>query len=201
MASYLVFAIAYCCQFPKLSICKRVNCELDPVTFWYQALWRHKASLHFYEVFNDFVSVFKGLLFGKDTPRISDQENKFLDKKGTLEKMENHNVIRIFSSKENPSFLPCHVSDKMFITEVARQYNLWLHFFHEKRKKQFIPLPWKIGDFIFRNINKIDEFANHFHNLNLKYVEKIKGFDPNRNFCGTYAGSRIQQFIYPYCSE
>jgi hypothetical protein len=71
MASYLVFAIAYCCQFPKFSICKRVNCELDQVTFWYQALWRHKDYLHFYEVFNDFVLVFKGLLFGKDIPRIS----------------------------------------------------------------------------------------------------------------------------------
>jgi hypothetical protein len=50
-------------------------------------------------------------LFGKDTARIYDPENKFLNKKGTLEKMENHNVIRIFGSKENPSFLPCHASD------------------------------------------------------------------------------------------
>jgi hypothetical protein len=65
---------------------------------------------------------------------------------------------------------------------VARQYNFLLHFFHEKRKKQFIPLPWKIGDFVFRNMNKINEFANHFHNLNLKYAERIKGFDPNGIF-------------------
>jgi hypothetical protein len=120
MDSYLVFAIEFCCQFPKLSICRRVNCELDQVTFWYQELWRHKASLHFYEVFNDFVSVFKGLLFGKHTPRISDEANKFLDKEGSLEKMENHNVIKIFGSKESPSFLQCHVFDKMFIMEVAR---------------------------------------------------------------------------------
>jgi hypothetical protein len=66
-----VFVIACCCQFPNFSIDKKVNCEFDPVTFRYQALWRHKASLHFYEFFNDFVLVFKGLLFGKDTPRIS----------------------------------------------------------------------------------------------------------------------------------
>jgi hypothetical protein len=72
MASYLVFVIAYCFQFPKLSICKRVNYELDLLTFWYKALWRHKDSLYFYEVYNDFISVFKGLLFGKDTPGISD---------------------------------------------------------------------------------------------------------------------------------
>jgi hypothetical protein len=52
----------------------------------------------------------------------------------------------------------------------------------KKRKKQFIPLPWKIGDFMFRNINKIDEFANHFNNVNLKHAEKIKGFDPNKIF-------------------
>jgi hypothetical protein len=57
-----------------------------------------------------------------------------------------------------------------------------LHFFHEKRKNQFIPLPWQNGDFIFKNINKIDGFSNHFHNLNLKYDENIKGFDPNEIF-------------------
>ena len=79
--------------------------EFNPVTLWYQMLWRHKASQHFYEVFNDFVSVFKGLLFGKDTPQMSDQESKFLDSKGTLEQMENYNVIILFGSKENPSFL------------------------------------------------------------------------------------------------
>jgi len=27
-------------------------------------------------------------------------------------------------------------------------------------------------------MNKIDEFTNHFHNLNLKYDENIRGFEP-----------------------
>jgi hypothetical protein len=54
-----------------------------------------------------------------------------------------------------------------------------LHFFNEKRKKQFIPMPWKVRDFVFRNINKIDELACHFNNLNLRYDERIRGFDPN----------------------
>jgi hypothetical protein len=49
-------------------------------------------------------------------------------------------------------------------------------------EKQCIPLPWKIGDFIFKNTNKFDEFVNHFHNVNLKYVENINGFDPNKIF-------------------
>jgi hypothetical protein len=122
------------------------------------------------------------MLLGENTPRISDQANIFLEKKGMIEQMENHSVIRILCSKENPSFLPYHVSYKLFIIEVARQYNFWLHFFHKKRKKQFIPLPWKIGDFIFRNINKMDEFASNFNNVNLKYAEKIKGFDPYKIF-------------------
>jgi hypothetical protein len=52
---------------------------------------------------------------------MSDQESKFLDRKGTLEQMENYNFISIFGSKENPSFLPCHIFEKMFFTEVARQ--------------------------------------------------------------------------------
>jgi hypothetical protein len=120
------------CRFPRLFVCKKVNCEFDPVNFWYQALWRQKYSLHFYEVFNDFLSILKGLLFGKYTLRISAQDSKFLDRKGTLEKMENYNVIRIFDSKENPSSLPYDISDRMLVKEVARKYNFWLHFFHEK---------------------------------------------------------------------
>jgi hypothetical protein len=68
MSYYLVFVIVHCCQFPILSTCKKVNCEFDPVTFWYQTLWRHTASQHFYEVLNDFVLVFKVFLFGKNAP-------------------------------------------------------------------------------------------------------------------------------------
>jgi hypothetical protein len=79
-------------------MCKKVNCEFDPVTFWYQTLWRPKASLHFYDFFNDFVSIFKDFLFGKKAPRMSDQVSKFMDRKGTLEQMENYIVIRIFGS-------------------------------------------------------------------------------------------------------
>jgi hypothetical protein len=35
---------------------------------------------------------------------------------------------------------------------------------------------------MFRNVNKIDEFASHFNNLNLRYVERLRGFDPNGIF-------------------
>jgi hypothetical protein len=52
----------------------------------------------------------------------------------------------------------------------------------KREKKKFIPLPWKVRDFIFRNMNKIDEFTCHFHSLNLKYAEKVKGFDPSGIF-------------------
>jgi hypothetical protein len=31
-------------------------------------------------------------------------------------------------------------------------------------------------------MNKIDEFVGHFHNPNLKYAEKVKGFDPSGIF-------------------
>jgi hypothetical protein len=120
MVFYLIFSIVHCCQFPNLTISKRVNCEIDPITFWYQALWRHKTPLFFYEVYTNFVSVFKNILLGKNTSRIFNQATIFLEKKGTIEQMENHSVIRIFFSKENPSFLPYHVSDKIFITEVTR---------------------------------------------------------------------------------
>jgi hypothetical protein len=120
MSSYLVFAIAHCFQFPKLSLSKKVNWEFDPVTFWYQDLWKHKASHYFYEVFNGFVSIFNFFLLGEDAPHISEHETNFLDRKGTHEHLDNYTVIRIFGSREKPVLLPCHITDIMFLTEVAR---------------------------------------------------------------------------------
>jgi hypothetical protein len=43
-------------------------------------------------------------------------------------------------------------------------------------------MPWKVGDFVLKNVNKIDEFATHFNNLNLIYDETLRGFDPNNFF-------------------
>jgi hypothetical protein len=123
MSSYLVFAIAHCCQFPQLSLSKNVNWELDLLTFWYQALWKHKASHYFYEVFNGFVSSFNFLLLGEGAPHISKQATSFLDKKRTLEHLDNYTVIIIFGSTEKPALLPCHITERMFVVEVAQQYN------------------------------------------------------------------------------
>jgi hypothetical protein len=178
MSSYLVFAIAHSCWFLQLSLSKNVNYEFHPVTFWYQALWKHTTSHYFYEVFNGFLSVFKVLLLGEDAPRISEQATSFLDKKGTLEHLDNYTVIRIFGSTEQPALLPCHITDKMFVTEVALQYSYWFHLFQRKKKKQFIPLPWKIEEFVLKDVNKIDDFARHSSISNLRYVEDIRGFDP-----------------------
>jgi hypothetical protein len=135
MSSYLVFAIAHSYRFPQLSLSNNVNCEFHLVTFWYQALWKHKASHYFYEVFNGFMSVFKFLLLGEDAPRISEQETSFLDKKGTLKHLDNHTVIIIFGSTEKPPLLPCHIMEKMFVVEVKRQYNYWFHLFQRKKRK------------------------------------------------------------------
>jgi hypothetical protein len=51
--------------------------------------------------------------------------------------------------------------------------------FQRKEKKQFIPLPWKIVEFVLKNVNKSDNFTAHFSISNLRYVEDIRGgFQP-----------------------
>jgi hypothetical protein len=66
----------------------------------------------------------------------------------------------------------------------------------KKMKKQFIPLPWNIGDFIFRNIYKLMSLSSTFNNVNIKYTKNIKGFDPNKIFVEQYAVSGIQQLVH-----
>jgi hypothetical protein len=98
---------------------------------WYQALWKQKVVHHFYEFYNDFVSVFKKFLFGEDTSRISLELSSFLNTKGVIEKMGDYNIIRILCSHEKPLFLPYFVPDKLFFIEVERQYKFRFHHYKE----------------------------------------------------------------------
>jgi len=140
MDSYLIFVITYFHIFEGLTIGKRIDCKINHVTVWYQALWRQKTFIHFYEAHNEFVTVFKKLLFVDNTSMLSSEATNFMNNKGTLEKRENYNVIRIFCSQETLAFLSYYLSDKKIITEVARKYGLWIHFFQEKRKKEIYPI-------------------------------------------------------------
>jgi hypothetical protein len=64
------------------------------------------------------------------------------------------------------------------MVEVCRQYNFWANFFYENKKRQYIPLPWKVGEITLRSANKIDEFVAQFDQYNLKLENQVKGFDP-----------------------
>ena len=49
-------------------------------------------------------------------------------------------------------------------------------------KKQFIQLPWKVGEIIVNNAPKIDEFSIQFDPYKLKVVDYVKWFDPQQIF-------------------
>jgi hypothetical protein len=55
-----------------------------------------------------------------------------------------------------------YVLDKIFVLTICKKYRLWAHFFYEKRKSQFIPLPWKIAEITLKNTINIDEFLVQF---------------------------------------
>jgi hypothetical protein len=69
---------------------------------WYPALWKHKTTYQFYEVYNSFVSFFKKILFGMKTSILSLEETTFLDKRGRIEATRHYNVVRICCSREQP---------------------------------------------------------------------------------------------------
>jgi hypothetical protein len=61
-----------------------------------------------------------------------------------------------------------YVLDNIFVIEICKQYRFWAHFFHERRKNKFIPLPWKIGEIVLKNVANIDEYAGQFDRFDLK---------------------------------
>jgi hypothetical protein len=150
MSSYLVYAISYCHIFEDLPRARNVDFSKDPVQLWYLTLWKHKAPYHFYEVHNAFLSSFKKLVHGPTTSRLSMEVASFLAGKGVFETLDDFSYIRLYDFQGKPSLLPFYVSNKLFTIEVCKQYKFWAHFFNEKRKKQFIPLPWRIGEIIVK---------------------------------------------------
>jgi hypothetical protein len=54
--------------------------------------------------------------------------------------------------------------------------------FQRKRNKQFIPLPWRVGEIYFKHISHLDEFDGQLDQLILKEEQSSKGFDPKNLF-------------------
>jgi hypothetical protein len=96
--------------------------------------------------------------------------------------MEDYNVIRVLCSTKKIIFLPYYISGKLFFIEIAWKYKFWFHTLSEKRKNKFIPLPRKVGEILLQGISKIDEYVAYLENYDLKFTEKIKGFNPNHIF-------------------
>jgi hypothetical protein len=122
------------------------------------------------------------LIFSQSTSRLSLEATAFLSGKGGFEMSKEFIVIRLFGGKENPFLLPFYVSDKLFIIYMRKQYKTWANFFHDKRKKQFIPLQWKIGNFTVKHITHLSELVGHHEQLGLKQAKLVKGFDRHNKF-------------------
>jgi hypothetical protein len=106
--------------------------------------------------------------------RLSLKATTFLAGKGFFETSKDFSIIRIFGCEEKPFLLPFYVLDKHFVVEVCRKYKTWDHFFNEKRKKQFIPFPWKVGEITVKHISHLDELVGHFDQLSLKETKLVE---------------------------
>jgi hypothetical protein len=113
---------------------------------------------------------------------LSLEATSFLDKRGSFEAMEKFSIIRLYFSHEKPSYLPYYVLDKIFVVDIYREYKSLAHFFNEKRKRQFIPLPWKIGEITVKIITHIDEISIQFDQCNLNKANEFEGFNPSQLF-------------------
>jgi hypothetical protein len=55
-----------------------------------------------------------------------------------------------------------YVPNKIFMVEFYRKYKFSVNFFYQRKKRQFIPFPWKVGEISLKSASKIDEFAAQF---------------------------------------
>jgi hypothetical protein len=53
---------------------------------------------------------------------------------------------------------------------------------NEKWKNQFIPLPFKVGEIVFKNISHLDEFVVYFDHFKKREIHEVQEFVPNGLF-------------------
>jgi hypothetical protein len=150
---------------------KNVDFKLEPVYAWYSVFYKHKSQYSFYPIYNNFISEFKKLIFGQSTSRLSLEATVFLSGKGVYELFKEFTVTRLFGSKEKPFILPFYTSDKLFVEEVCRKYNTWAHLFHDKRKKQFIPLLGLTSSSYLLNLTNDNVHPSHPQPLPLSFQQ------------------------------
>jgi hypothetical protein len=163
-------------------LAKKFNRHLDLVQMWYPSLWKQKATYHFYEVNNAFISSFKKLIQGPSTSILSLEETSFLDKRGILKEMDNLCVFMLYFSPKKSSYHAYYVSYNILVVEICKQYKFWDHFFNVKIKRQSILLPWKIGEIMVKIITDINEIFIQFDQFNLKTDTEFKVFNPSQLF-------------------
>jgi hypothetical protein len=159
-----------------------VNYNKDLVLFWYPTLWIHKTPYRFYQVQSAFLSMFKKMIDGSSTQRLSNEATIFLTGKGSFEVQDRFSYIRLYGFQGKSLLLPYCFSDKFFIIEVCKKYKSWAYLFNEKRKKQFIPFPLKVREVIVKNISHLDKFVVDFDLFKMISIHEFQGFDPNGSF-------------------
>jgi hypothetical protein len=85
MSGYLVFAIIDTHEFQSLHISKQVDIITYLIYTRYPYLWKQRAMHNFYEVYKSFLYVFKRLMFGENTSRLSLEATSFLNQRGEIE--------------------------------------------------------------------------------------------------------------------
>jgi hypothetical protein len=111
------------------------------------------------------------MIHSSTTFRLSLEVSSFLSEKGVFETMEYFSFIRLYGFQGKPSLFPFYISDRIFIVELCKQYKYWMHFFGEKRKMQFNPFPWKVGEMSMKNMSHLYEYTTQFDQFNLKEVK------------------------------
>jgi len=75
------------------------------------------------------------MIHGSSRQRLIRESTFFLIGKGVFEIRDEFSYIILYGFQGKPFLLPYYVYDKLFMVEVCRQYESWVHFFNEQRKK------------------------------------------------------------------
>lgn len=111
-----------------------------------------QGPFSFCQVQDSFVREFNYLVTGWEPNMISNEAHKFLWGKGVDEERKQNILVWIYEFHEKPLLLPKFLLGMWFIAEICKHYHLWLIIFERKKNKQFISLPFIVGELTMRNV-------------------------------------------------
>lgn len=101
----------------------------------------------------------------------------------------------MYGFEGTPFLLPRFFTNKLFVSELCRQYLYWSFFFEKKHKNQFLQIPFSVENVRIKSLLHLRKVEGEYKLCEFVEGPAIQGFDPKGIFVSHLNFFRLYQSL------